>query len=262
MQANATYSKVTTDDGSPTVRVTIAGQPHEDMHHSGGALSESILIYSEIVRAALNFNLPPKIASVGLGLGYNEALAMAEIITFEQKRYDFLEKLLVPKRPEHVTPEIRILSFEKDPVIRENYVNWLHNRSSNSFWTPLFQEVLELVAARYGMPDTQLKREMNKLYKEERFKIVDDVQNFQENVSDRYSVILYDAFSNKSTPELWDEEFLKKFLYGVSEKFCFFSSYASLGGLNRALEATGYLVDVHRGFKNKRHATCAYRCAP
>ncbi len=261
MQANATYTKVVTDDGSPTVRVSSSTHSHEDMHHSGGALAESLFVYGEIVRAALNFNLQPKILSVGLGLGYNEAIAVAEILTFEQKRFEFLEKLLIPKRPEHVFPQVKLLSFEIDETIRTCYVNWLLNKTPDTFWAPLFQEVLILVSKKYGMSDGHLKREIAKLYRDEKFKIAGSVLDFQSATNDRFSILLYDAFSTKATPEVWSEDFLKTFLSNTSEQFCFFSSYAALNGLNRALESTGYLIDIHRGFKNKRNATWAYRCA-
>lgn len=261
MQANATYTKVITDDGSPTVRVSSADHPNEDMHHSGGALSESLFVYGEIVRAALNFNLPPKVASVGLGLGYNEAISVAEILTFEQKRFEFLEKLLIPKRPEHVFPEVKLLSFEKDETIRRCYQNWLLNKDLDAFWAPLFQDVLILVGKKYDISDGHLKREIGKLYREEKFKIAGAVENFRGVTNERYSIILYDAFSLKATPKIWDEEFLKSFLNGMSGQFCFFSSYAALNGLNRALESCGYQLDIHRGFKNKRNATWAYRCS-
>jgi hypothetical protein len=58
MQANATYTKVVTEDGSPTVLMSSPEQPQECMHHRGGALSESLFIYAEIIRAALNLVLP------------------------------------------------------------------------------------------------------------------------------------------------------------------------------------------------------------
>lgn len=262
MQANATstYTKIITDDGSPTVRVTSTDHPVEDMHHSGGALNESLFIYGEIVRAALNFNLKPKIVSVGLGLGYNEAISVAEILTFEQRRFDFLEKLLTPKRPEHALPEVKLLSFEKDETIRQCYQNWLLNKDPDNFWAPIFQEVLVLVAKKYDMSDGHLKREMSRLWREEKFKIAGAVEDFKTATTDRYSILLYDAFSTKATPKIWDEEFLRQFLGGLSEQFCFFSSYAALNSLNRALESWGYQLDIHRGFKNKRNATWAYRC--
>lgn len=262
MQANATYTKVITDDGSPTVRMSAPDLPNEDMHHSGGALSESLFVYGEIVRAALNFNLEPKIASVGLGLGYNEAITVAEILTFERKRFQFLEKLLMPKLPEHGLPEIKIHSFEKDETIRQCYQNWLLNKDPDAFWAPIFQEVLILVGKKYDISDGHLKREIAKLWREEKFKISGAVEEFQAHAEvGGYSVILYDAYSTKATPKLWDEGFLKSFLQRMSAQFCFFSSYAALNGLNRALEACGYQLDIHRGFSNKRNATWAYRCS-
>ncbi len=103
--------------------------------------------------------------------------------------------------------------------------------------------------------------EIAKLYRDEKFKIAGSVLDFQSATNDRFSILLYDAFSTKATPEVWSEDFLKTFLSNTSEQFCFFSSYAALNGLNRALESTGYLIDIHRGFKNKRNATWAYRCA-
>lgn len=73
-----------------------------------------------------------------------------------------------------------------------------------------------------------------------------------------YSSIYFDAFSKKTSPALWTPEFLER-LFSLSAKNSFFSTYACTGFLKRSLSAQGFAVKKRAGFKGKRDSTFALR---
>src|SRR5690606_37298150 len=105
------YERVLTGDGSPSVVLGSPQQAYECMHHRGGALSESLFIYHAALERALELGVEPKVLSVGLGLGYNEAITIATLISKEKLK------------------PLQLDSFESDPLIRGHYVRWLTKNS-------------------------------------------------------------------------------------------------------------------------------------
>ena len=75
---------------------------------------------------------------------------------------------------------------------------------------------------------------------------------------EKYDCVLYDAFSSKSTPELWSEDFLSSFLDGLGED-CVFTTYASTGALKRALKKIDFQIVPRKGFLGRRESTLAVR---
>lgn len=73
-----------------------------------------------------------------------------------------------------------------------------------------------------------------------------------------YSALYFDAFSKKTSPALWTPEFLER-LFFLSAKNSFFSTYACTGFLKRSLSAQGFAVKKRAGFKGKRDSTFALR---
>ena len=242
---DAQYDFFLTDDGSPTIRRTDPTQPAEAMHHCGGALTESLYIYGRAVTYAQEHNFPMRVLSVGLGLGYNELIAAA----------------LADK-------DLHILSFEKDSFLREGFLNWLSdNQPTETTSTPLARahtQVLELVAKATRIDAESLKAKLYKMYGEKKFLLCDDALDFVPAEAP-YSVILFDAFSKKSTPDLWSEEFLIKFLEhytrGANQPLppCIFSTYACTGNGKRALKSSGFEILDRPGFHGKRQSTLAVR---
>lgn len=240
-QEGMRFEFFSTADGSPTLRLSSAMQPPEAMHHSGGALTETEYIYGEALRFAVqSFGPHLKVLSMGLGLGYNEWLTLREAPLVE-----------------------RIVSFEKIDLLREVFLKGL--AQANQLTTsPLEKKlwlVFEQVRCLISPHDTQSGwQKLADLFKQRRFQLLGTLEDhFQEAVNSH--VILFDAFSKKATPLLWDEEFLVNFLTTVAAPNCILATYAATGTLNRALKRSGFELQERRGFQGKRDSTFAYRMA-
>jgi len=249
VQDGVSYQFVKTEDQSPSLRLWSDEQPPEIMHHSGGALAESIYIYGSLLSETLTRGwLPPKIASVGLGCGYNEWIAIATCLRAGVNGV-YLE------------------SFESNPILRQTFLAWvleewpddeMPNDPLTEHLVALFSEVLNVVAKQFEIGPTQLQICGRKMLTDRtwvmRERLEPTTQYFKP-----YTVIFFDAFSTKSTPELWSEEFLADFLSRASAEKCALSTYAATGRLNRALKNAGFELVDYSGFAGKRQSTRAFR---
>lgn len=228
-----------TADGSPSLRpldpATGAG---EAMHHSGGAFSESLAIYAPLIREVFDRFPSPGLLSVGLGLGYNEFLVAAE---GRRKAKDY-----------------RLLSYESVPALRENLLRWLLEPERDSEIGASYGDILERVSAG----DTVLAR----LIREDLLKrhgtgawLLRGPLGEDSLPAGRFEGFLYDAFSSKTSPELWREEFLVRFLELAAAPCALLSTYACTGSLKRALARNGFRVEKRPGFQGKRNSTFAIR---
>lgn len=242
------YQFIRTDDGSPSLRMAAAHQRPEAMHHSGGALSESLYIYGEAfedwakLTASLIDNF--RLASVGLGLGYNEWIALALAIKASREN------------------QIEIDSFEDDKLLNETFLDFINDQNTRSTalesqLTQTFNDVLLQVAAATQVAPTILKQLGQKLIATGRWAVRGRL-DFETQIASPYSVIFYDAFSGKATPELWSEEFLVHFMK-FTRPICVFSTYAATAALKRALKHHGFQITNARGFNGKRESTRALR---
>lgn len=227
-----------TADQSPTLRLLHSVDPSkfrgESMHHSGGAWAETLLIYSRVAAEVLQYQPDPEFLIVGLGMGYIE-LAIAR------------EALLADK------PVQRINSFESVPELREFFWRWLHDVPLN----PQVSETYETVA-RHVVSDTNLKIENLKQFLRSHFPKGECLYaelGSEFVLPSRYHGIFYDAFSSKTTPHLWEEDFLARFLNVAAHKECLFTTYACRVSLRQALRRTGFEEIVRPGFQGKRNST-------
>jgi hypothetical protein len=241
------YEVLTTQDGSPSLRLWKDQQPPEAMHHLGGALSESIYIYGAAIEEALKRNStgPLRVLSVGLGLGYNEFLTA-------------LYATLAGR-------EFRILSFESEEALRTHFINWLQRTASDPEQGPfhsIYDSVLAHVARRFDFDPGKLKDLLAHAYVESAWNIEGDLTlhvGETQNSQTTWHCILYDAFSSGATPVLWQEEFLVKFLNRAAAADCVFTTYAATGALRRALTRVGFRAEKKPGFAGKRESTWAVR---
>lgn len=233
-------------DGSPTLRLLQSLAPEktrgESMHHSGGAYSETNLIYGQPMRRALLEVTSPHFLIVGLGLGYIE-LTLAR------------EALLAGKGFSEIG---LITSYESVPELREFFFAWLHERSVISLEV---QKTYDLVL-EYVLIGTSLEPLKVKDFLKKHFKSVIDFRGvLTENteLESRYHCVLYDAFSSKTTPSLWEESFLDKlFSQGIAEQ-SIFSTYACRSSLRNALRRHNFEVIIREGFCGKRTSTLAVK---
>ncbi|MEN0057427.1 MAG: MnmC family methyltransferase [Bdellovibrio sp.] len=236
-----------TGDQSPSLRILQPVEAHkergESMHHSGGACAETLLIYGEPIREVLQRQKQPSFLIVGLGLGYIEMVIARE-------------SLLAQKAV------ARITSYESVPELRHFFHAWLfENRES------LQTEVAKTydLVAEHVLQGTSLNPFEIREFLRGHFPELSSLQGaLNSDLSPQRGssahCILYDAFSSKTSPHLWEEEFLCEFLRLYAEPaYCVLSTYACRGTLKRALAREGFAVKVREGFQGKRNSTLALR---
>ncbi|MGZ3775725.1 MAG: MnmC family methyltransferase [Pseudobdellovibrionaceae bacterium] len=232
-----------TDDQSPSLRLLTSIDPTKDrgesMHHSGGACTETLLIYGEPISKIQKKVVKPRFLIVGLGLGYIE-LVIARQALLQGKT---------------ATDVGLITSYESVPELKEYFFKWLYNKKNElheEVWNT-YEAVLKSVIA-----GTHLKKEDLTIFLQAHFKSLSDIQealHAEVVLPSRYHCILYDAFSSKTSPFLWEEEFLVNLLNHGTARPCVLSTYACKGSLKRALKKQGFEVVVREGFKGKRNST-------
>ncbi len=226
-----------TGDGSPTLVFSRADGYVEKMHHAQGALSESIYIYHHAVMQILLTDNPPQILSLGLGMGYNEFLTMAEFYRAGVSNY-------------------KVWSFENIPALREGFRSWIKNDPLTEL-TKVVDQVARMVCTHFSIPLEILRTFMLEGLNDGRLQLrgsfPEDSQNVQANV------VFYDAYSRKMDEALWAEDNLVSSMENVLLPECMFASYAANGSLNRSLRRLGFRPKKMPGFKGKRESTMAFR---
>lgn len=228
-------------DGSPTLRLLESVDPTkfkgESMHHSGGACAETNLIYGRPMKDVLENITKPHFLVVGLGLGYIE-LTLAR------------EALLLGKTVSEIG---LITSYESIPELREFFFTWLSSGKLHPEVQHTYDKVLE-----YILVGTELQPAQLKSFLKEHFKKLDDLRgalSMDVELESKYHCILYDAFSSKTTPYLWEESFLEKLLSGGVAEQSVLSTYACRASFRTALKNHGFEVIVREGFCGKRTST-------
>jgi len=247
------YEIFMTADGSPTL-VSLKSENLETMHNRAGALSETDWIYGEATRKCFELEFSPATSlpspqvncfSLGLGLGYNEMMFAALCIR--------------SNRPNNVS----LYSVESDANLIEAFLNFLENKKSvnhtDLFGSDLiYEQILIAISQKYEISPLVVKNFLTKLYKDKRWKI--EAQLSLRNIpQQKFDLIYYDAFSSKTSPELWSSDFLNAFVVDTTDKSCVFASYAATGLLKRVLKENGFFVPFRAGFHGKRECTLAIR---
>ncbi len=230
------YEVRRTEDGSPSLQWL--GEGHDEtMHHSGGAWTETWYIYGEALKAGIEQG-GARVLSVGLGLGYNEFLSTR--LSLEAKA------------------PIEIHSHEKDPFLVQEFLGFIENQvSSPSEILAIYSSLLSFVAPPVEKSQILTSLAHKKITGEFQIRGPLAWESFKQ--AEKYSMILYDAFSSKASPELWQEDFLNKFIEVYSEEKCIFTTYACTGALKRALKKNDFKVIERRGFQGKKSSTIATR---
>lgn len=236
-----------TKDGSPSLRIRNGTLTGEAMHHSGGAYSETNLIYGEPIRHVLSKLRGGSFLIVGLGLGYIEMLLARECLSLGI-----------------LSSEVNLISFESVSELILNFKQWLQKSEDDN---SVYDDVAKSIIKNTEISQFQLKNYLLELY-EGPSKILSALN--RENLEklnlpdsslsrDGYNCILFDAFSAKTSPDLWDENFLIYFLDLMASSNCIFSTYACRGALKRALIETQFIVQHLNGFMGKRNSTRAIK---
>jgi len=228
MKAQPTsFATLITGDGSPTLAPLAAnGEGLEPMHSLVGALGETREVYGNALMFAESHDLPLRIVVVGMGLGYIELLAIARYASQIEK----------------------LVSFELEPSLRDSMLAWVRGQAPA---IPAFAQAAECVARAEGILLESLRERAQSLLDEKRWKLREALTPASMLTPD-FNLICYDAYSSHSSPELWGEDFLVRFLQQAAAPHCCVATYAAKSTLKRALLATGFAVHKRHGFAGKR----------
>ncbi len=224
----AGFEPVKTQDGSYTLKQQGL---EEEMHARGGAISESIFIYYSALKSffeTCSDGDEVEVLSVGLGMGYNEVLTATAYLQASLKL------------------NLKVISYEKEAVLTELFLKRLNTIEDFPVFWGMFNELetkgLSVKKALEGKLELKGSFESNSL----------------KALGESKRLILFDAYSNQTSKELWDDEFLKELL-SKSTKGSMLTTYAATGALNRALRETGFKNLKREGFLYKRQSTLAVK---
>lgn len=233
MWSSLGYEEIQTEDGTPSLR-SAASVDAEMMHHRGGALTESRLIYGRLVRPALEGSSEARFLSLGLGLGYNEALIAEEAL--RQKK------------------SWRCVSYEADPVLIHAFRSYLQEELLSNEVGATYQRIFEKLHE-----GDRVREELARALQDGRWVLAPALEK-DSKPPFAITAFLWDAFSQKTSPALWEESFLQDFFMRWScPERAGLSTYACIGKLKRALRASGFTYEIREGFHGKRHSTFAWR---
>jgi hypothetical protein len=235
-----------TEDGSPSLRQRSSAirsdQKGESMHHSGGAFSETELIYAGPIRRALPVLKSPHFVSVGLGLGYVELVIARECLRAGQS-------------------DFTLDSWESEACLRNAFRAWIFSEPLAPEIRAVYDRVAEFVLRDAGIDVGQIQKNLQEKYESKAWQIRPALLSPHptEPMPRRANGVLFDAFSAKTTPELWTEEFLSAYFTENLAEDSFVSTYASRTTLKKALRQSGFQILVREGFKGKRNSTLAFK---
>lgn len=232
------FSEIMTADGSPTLSFSAGTGNSEAMHHSGGALSETRQIYGPVLKSCFERPSSPGskailIVSLGTGLAYNEILAAKTALQYPDRKF-------------------HLYTYESDEFLRASFACWLQGEK-NLALRPIYEQICQ------GFEVTT--DQVRKLYTDENSQavlIVQDRLSNPDQLPTGVNGFLWDAFSKKTSPELWDEEFLVACFAKADPGFCELGTYARNGNLKRSLERAGFHVIKEKGFGSKQSSTRAF----
>lgn len=228
----------TTSDGSPTLAFRRDDGYVEKMHHSGGALAESLYIYHHGLMMALDKGWPARVLSIGLGLAYNELIALAE---FHRRGIT----------------DFKIYSFEAHEYLREEFRAWLNGTATHAL-APIHDQVAEVIAKHFEIAPTELREFAQQALSDSKLELRGAYPTTAEGV-ENCAVVFFDAYSNKMSPELWAEIDLERNLGPCLHSQAVLSTYAATGALNRVLRNLKFEKIERSGFLGKRESTLAIR---
>ncbi|MES2962854.1 MAG: hypothetical protein V4760_03120 [Bdellovibrionota bacterium] len=227
---------ITTEDGSPSLRLGETEPLSEAMHSLKGAFSETLYIYGTALELGIREGFAPRTLSMGLGLGYIELLAAGHAC-------------------KHEIADFGGESFEIVPELREWFTDWLAGKEIPGDFERAYDEIEERTCRHLELKPGAAKAALHEAVSSGRW-LLRDALTPSTIFEGKFGVICFDAFSSKSTPELWSEEFLNAFLQkgaapGRPFYLCMYRQpQARFAGLGfRVADSRGFLFETRFHFR-------------
>jgi|GEM_PF-367453 len=275
---------IQTADGSYSLRYFLdEGRLTEPMHSSKGAWSETLHIYYPALSRSLAGFSPHQaqwnVASIGLGLGYNEILAAAlalknnlksdslEIVSFESQAElraafvcFFREQQNSSASPGEFKSQFSSASeFAKS---KSEFAKFTNAGDLPEVLRNTYQDIVEKVSLEVDVEARALRDFLAALLRQERLKLLPAFAlstPLQPSHMRSFNCILFDAFSPESSPDLWTMQVLDCLVSQLAALQCVFASYASRTILKKTLKREGFRLEKYAGFAGKRESTLAWR---
>ena len=223
------FEEIETGDGSPSLKGL--SPDSEPMHNRAGALSESRWIYGRLIDPSFQLK-NPHFLSLGLGLGYNEILIAEAGIRTGQDWFCH--------------------SFEANEVLVEQFLSSLKNPQKENGPAQTYKKIFS-----FFKDSEKIRQSLLKAHQEKRW-VIEGALTTESKPLFPIQAYLWDAFSQRTSPDLWNEKFLADFLLRTrDQKSAGFTTYACTGSLKRALTEAGFRVETQEGFAGKRNSTFA-----
>ena len=211
------------------------------MHNSKGAFSETVYIYGTAIEFAITRGFSMKFISLGLGLGYNELLCTSLLL-------------------KHSVPlaEVYGQSYEAVSELNHTFSKWLRSETIAPDFQSAYDMIVNLCAVETQQESSLIKFTLSQLVANRNWKLgraLDAETTFDQ----KFSCYMFDAFSSKTSPELWEENFLTSFFQSTAADQAVISTYASTGALKRSLTKNNFKVEIKTGFSGKRESTFAVK---
>jgi hypothetical protein len=249
-----------TNDGSPTFSHGL-----EPMHNTQGALSETNYVYGFALDLWLRSGKTnPHCVVVGTGVCYVDLLIFWVLSCGGT----------ITNSPENGSPHCSetplLTSFEADNFLRcqaqsfwkesaDNADSSLHPLL-NMFWKALPNALLKV----RGLPEiTRADRFLHWVRQRAPWNLLGqlelDTWRSNSTLTKRgWDLFCFDAYSQHTSPELWEESLLEELLERANDG-AVFASYAATSKLKTCLRKSGFEVPHRPGFAGKRECTLAIK---
>ncbi len=217
------------------------------MHSLRGAFSETVYIYGQAIQKTLEHGLPPHFFSLGLGLGYNELLTTALLISWNKQQ------------PTLQLNQLRAESFEALPELTQLFVAWLKQEKIRNDFETAYSEILKRCSETTAVDPERIRTTLLRWIESKNWLLQGTLDSQTKFTVSPFSCFLFDAFSSKTSPELWSEDFLTELFSTSSAAKAVFSTYACTGALKRSLTKCGFTLNIREGFASKRDCTFALK---
>lgn len=222
------WQLVLTGDGSPSFCLA-SGERNELMHHRGGAFAETQYIYGIPVQKSFAELDRPQILSLGLGLGYNEILVACESLRTGKS---FL-----------------LQSFELDEQLLEQFLGFVQDPHQLQEVHEVFHEICRL----YQVSSHEISSTLLRAKQEGRW-VLERALLEPGQIHKGANLFLWDAFSQKTSPQLWEPTFLQLAFQRAAPE-AWVSTFACNAALKGALRSENFQTVLRPGYQGKRECT-------
>lgn len=234
-----------TIDHSISISLQEAENISELMHSLQGAFSETLYVYSPVVSFLLDKQEKISLLSIGLGLGYIEIMVVSQLLARKKSILD--------------NEDFCIQSFESNKNLICFFKDFFLGKAVPILFEDTYKDIVSKMAVYYNLAAIDIMNYMKKLIFNNKIILNSKFTNETKLVRP-VSGVFFDAFSIKSTPDLWQMNVIKNVLQEKNLlNYCCFATYASRSILKKELKECNFKIIPKVGFSGKRECIFAIK---